>query len=130
MEKVATAWSSRFVGKRVLVVEDEFLLAEETRLKLEEMGATVVGPTARVEHAISLIARQAIDAAILDIQLDGNDVFPVAESLKQRGIPFVFASAFGPFVIPERFRGYVLCDKPFELENIARGLFGPVCRDH
>lgn len=130
MEKVSSPWSSRFVGKRVLVVEDEFLLAEDTRRKLEEMGATVVGPTARVDDAISLIARQTIDAAILDIQLDGSDVFAVAESLKKRGIPFVFASAFGPFVIPERFRGYVLCDKPFELENIARGLFAPECRDH
>lgn len=123
-------WSSQFAGKRVLVVEDEFLLADETRKRLEELGANVVGPTGQVEHAISLIEKQMIDAAILDILLDGGEVFPVAESLKERNIPFVFASAFGSSSIPERFRGYVLCDKPLELEKIARGLFDPGCHDH
>lgn len=130
MNEVASSWSSNFAGKRVLVVEDEFLLADETRRKLEQLGAVVVGPTARVLNALSLIDKQMIDVAILDILLDGDEVFPVAEYLKERGIPFVFASAFWPSAIPERFRGYVLCDKPVELENIARGLFEPGNRDN
>ncbi len=130
LSNLEMSWSSNFAGKRVLVVEDEFLLADETRGKLERLGAVVVGPTARVDDALLLIDRNSIDAAILDILLDGSEVFPVAERLKERGIPFVFASAFGSSAIPERFTGYVLCDKPLELENIARGLFEPRVGQH
>lgn len=130
MLNTSVPWSSSFAGKRVLVVEDEFLLADETRRQLEQLGAIVVGPTPQVTAALVLIDRQMIDVAILDILLDGVEVFPVAERLRERGIPFVFASAFGSSAIPERFKGYVLCDKPIELENIARGLFETTNRDH
>lgn len=118
-------FTSHFAGKRILVVEDEFLLAEETRRKLTKLGATVVGPTARVKQAIALIEDEQIDAAILDIFLDDTLVFPVADLLEERNIPFVFASAYDASVIPGRFNGYLLCEKPVELEAIARGLFAP-----
>ncbi|MBB3308816.1 CheY-like chemotaxis protein [Rhizobium sp. BK196] len=116
--------SSLFAGKRVLVVEDEFLLAEDARKELTKLGAIVIGPTPRVDHALSLIKDQQIDAAILDVFLSDALVFPVAERLEELGIPFVFATAYDPSVIPGRFGGYILCEKPIELENIAQGLFG------
>ncbi|GAA3105978.1 response regulator [Rhizobium viscosum] len=121
--------SALFAGKRVLVVEDEFLLADETRKKLNKLGAVVVGPTPRVDHALSLIEDHQIDAAILDVFLSDTLVFPVAERLEELGIPFVFATAYDPSIIPGRFGGYILCDKPVELENIAQGLFGAPLSD-
>lgn len=117
-------YSAQFSGKRVLVVEDEFLLADETRKKLIKLGATVVGPTPRVDQALTLIDDENVDAAILDVFLSDALVFPVADRLEELRIPFVFATAFDASVIPDRFTGYVLCEKPLELEKIAQGLFG------
>jgi DNA-binding NtrC family response regulator len=105
-------YSALFAGKRVLVVEDEYLLANETRKSLIKLGATVVGPAPRIEQALALIQAESIDAAIPDVFLDDALVFPVADRLDEMGIPFVFATAYDPSVIPGRFGGYVLCEKP------------------
>ncbi|ARM88242.1 response regulator CheY-like domain-containing protein [Rhizobium sp. CIAT894] len=113
-----------FAGKRVLIVEDEYFLADETRWNLEKAGAVVVGPVARVSAALELVENEEIDAAILDVHLEGEFVFPVAEELERRNIPFVFATAFDPSVIPVRFTGFALCEKPTELGKIAEALFG------
>lgn len=96
---------------------------------LVKLGATVVGPTPRVDRALAFIEDEQVDAAVLDIFLDDALVFPVAERLAELAIPFVFASAFDPSIIPERFSGYVLCEKPVEIEKIAQGLFGPPMTD-
>jgi CheY-like chemotaxis protein len=121
--------SSKFSGKRILVVEDEYFLADETRRQLQKLGAVVVGPTGHVDEALLLIAGEAVDAAILDVHLDGELVFPVAERLEELGIPYVFASGYDPSIIPARFTGFVLSEKPIDLEHIARALFSPARRD-
>jgi len=123
-------YSEKFSGASVLIVEDEFLLAEETRRKLETLGATVIGPTPQVDEALDYLDTARVDAAILDIYLAGELVFPVAEKLQDMGIPFVFATAYDAKVIPPRFEGFVLCDKPLELEKIAEALFSGARRDH
>ncbi|WP_339762338.1 response regulator [uncultured Hoeflea sp.] len=123
-------YSEKFSGASVLIVEDEFLLAEETRRKLETLGATVIGPTPQVDEALDYLDTTRVDAAILDIYLAGELVFPVAERLQDMGIPFVFATAYDAKVIPPRFKGFVLCDKPLELEKIAEALFSGARRDH
>lgn len=123
-------YSEKFEGARVLIVEDEFLLAEEARRELERFGAIVIGPTPRVAEALEFLKTTEIDVAILDIYLAGELVFPVAEVLQDMGIPFVFATAYDAKVIPARFKGFVLCEKPVELERIARGLFGPAQIDN
>jgi CheY-like chemotaxis protein len=125
MNELATNYTSLFAGKRVLIVEDEYFLADETRRKLLKLGAEVIGPTGKIARALELLDENEIDAAILDIHLDGDLVFPVAEALEQREIPFVFATGYDPSIIPGRFRGFALCEKPVELEHIARALFGP-----
>jgi CheY-like chemotaxis protein len=122
-------YSARFSGKRILVVEDEYFLADETRRKLQKLGATVVGPTGRVDNALELIEEQHIDAAILDIHLDGDLVFPVAEKLETLGIPYVFATGYDPSIIPARFSGFILSEKPIDLEHIAKALFGSTQKD-
>jgi len=119
-----------FSGKRVLIVEDEYLVAMDTRRALEKAGATVVGPASNVDDGLTLVRSQKIDAAILDINLDGDMVFPIADLLDEMNIPFVFASGYNPSQIPGKYSGYVLCEKPTELGHIARALFNPKCDLH
>lgn len=110
--------------KRILVVEDEYFLADETRRQLVALTADVVGPVATVEDAIALIETEVVDGAILDIHLGEEFVFPVADKLEALDIPFVFATGYDPIVVPEKFSGFLLCEKPTELSKIARALFG------
>ncbi|CAN7628820.1 response regulator [Neorhizobium sp. LjRoot104] len=119
-----TSYSARFDGKRILIVEDEYFLADETRQKLEDLGATVVGPTGSMQEALDLIDQQQVDAAILDIQLGEELIFPVANELEARDINFVFATGYDPADIPMKYTGFALCEKLTELENIAAALFG------
>ena len=107
----------------MLVVEDEYFLADEARRKLEELGALVVGPTGSVDTALDLIESDELDAAILDINLDGEMVFAVAERLEQLNIPYVFASGYDAEVVPESFRGHVFSEKPVDFGQIADTLF-------
>lgn len=126
---MSQGYSHFFAGQRVLIVEDEYLLANETRRRLVKLGAIVIGPTARVDQALELIQDEDVDAAILDVHLDGEMVFPVAERLDELKIPYVFATGYDPSIIPARFTGFVLCEKPIEIERIARALFGPRRQD-
>lgn len=119
-----TNYSKQFAGKRILIVEDEYFLADETRRKLEDLGAIVIGPAAGARQALSLIHQHKVDAAILDIHLGDEFVFPVADELEGRDIPFVFATGYDPSFIPVKYTGFALCEKPTELEKIARALFG------
>ena len=94
-ETVATSRGpASLKGSRVLIVEDAVLLALELETGLSDAGATVVGPAYELEEALALLD-QPIDAAVLDANLNGHSVTPVAEVLSQRGIPFVFATGYG-----------------------------------
>ena len=96
-------------GKAVLVVEDEFMIAMDYAMYLEAMGATVVGPVSSVPQALAMLREQPIDAAVLDIDLQGTKAFMVADALMERRIGFVFASGYDDIVIPERFSGVIRC---------------------
>jgi len=119
----SSIYLSLFAGKHILIVEDEYFLADETRRKLEQLGATVIGPAANVQDALVLLATSEIDGAILDVQLGDEFVFPVAEKMDEANIPFVFATGYDVSVIPARFSGFTLCEKPTELGKIASALF-------
>lgn len=113
-----------FSGKRVLIVEDEYFVAQDTSRALEKAGAIVVGPAASVDDGLRLVHRpEKIDAAILDINLDGDMVYPIADLLERMNIPFVFATGCYPSAVFEKYSGYVLCEKPAELAYIAKALF-------
>ncbi|CCM78155.1 response regulator [Rhizobium mesoamericanum] len=112
-------------GKRILIVEDEYFVADETRRALQAVGAKVIGPAPSVEIGMSMIDQETIDAAVLDIRLEGETVFPIAERLHALAIPFVFATAYITTDIPEKFGGYHLCEKPTALAEIATALFTP-----
>jgi CheY-like chemotaxis protein len=98
-------------GLRVLLVEDEIMIALLVEEILAEFGHTVVGPASRIDRALELVASEAIDVAILDVNIDGKEVYPVAEALAARGIPFMFVSGYG--TLPERFRDRPRLTKPF-----------------
>lgn len=119
-----------FQGKHILIVEDEFFIADTTRRTLERAGAIVIGPAPSVEAGLALIDDNRIDGAILDIRLDGETVFPIAERLQDAGIPFVFATAHIDTDIPIRFGGYYLSEKPTALGEIAKALFATVPGGH
>ena len=111
-------------GRVVLVVEDEYLAAAELARELERRGATVLGPVPDVRRALGLLGSTArLDGALLDIQLRHEHVYPVAEALRARAVPFVFVSGFDPEFIPEAYRQVPLCSKPLDLDAIAVALF-------
>ncbi|MEI9405698.1 response regulator [Mesorhizobium argentiipisi] len=97
---------------RVLVVEDEWLVAEEHRYVLEEAGFGIVGPVPSVKLAIKLIETEAISAAVLDIGLNGETSAPLVPHLQHRKIPFVFVSGYTPSDVPEMLRAYPFLAKP------------------
>ncbi|MDR6667890.1 response regulator [Rhizobium sp. 1399] len=112
-------------GKRILIVEHEYFVPDETRMALERAGATVIGPAPSVEIGLALIEEYVVEGAILDIRLEGQTVFPIAERLQDTGIPFVFATAYLGSGVPEHYGGYYLAGKPNALEEIASALFDP-----
>jgi two-component SAPR family response regulator len=106
-------------GCRILIVEDEYLLADDLSDTLAAMGAHVIGPYATVQEAL-LNARQAqFDAAVLDINLRGEMVFPVADVLVALQIPFLFATGYDQGSLPERFADAVRLEKPVRAEKVT-----------
>lgn len=100
---------------RVLIVEDEYSLAEELRSELSEAGAVVVGPVGDLQRAIELVtAEKDLHAAVLDINIRGEDIFPLADLLAERGVPMVFATGYYDFPIPSRFAHIISCVKPVQ----------------
>jgi DNA-binding response OmpR family regulator len=110
----------RLSGRRILVVEDEYLIADDITQALLSAGAEVLGPVATAADAAELIAAEGrIDAAILDINLRDGAVFPAADTLAERNIPFAFATGYEEWSLPERFQGRPIVEKPFKASNIT-----------
>ena len=110
-------------GARVMVVEDDLLIARELSLQLEDQGAEVIGPVVSAAGALRLIDAKAIDAAILDAKVHGGTITPVAERLIERSIPFVFHTGTGP--PPElqaRYPTLTVFMKPSRSERVVSGL--------
>jgi DNA-binding response OmpR family regulator len=107
------------------VVEDEYMMAQDLREALESQGAEVMGPVASVADALELLRdRPAPYAAILDINLQGEMVYPVADELRAMGIPFLFATGYEPWSIPEAYKDVPRVEKPVELKQATRKLGG------
>jgi DNA-binding LytR/AlgR family response regulator len=111
-------------GYNILIVEDEYLLADEARAEFEAQGATVVGPAASVEQALQLVKTTKVDAALLDIRLQHDLVFPVAQVLLDKKIPFFFVTGYDALIMPEQFRDVRRFTKPADYRMIARALRG------
>lgn len=110
-----------FNGCYVLVVEDEYLMADELDMVFTDLGATVLGPVGSIEEAHALVAASPrIDCAVLDINVRGELIFPVAERLVARGVPIMFTTGYDVGSMPEQFADYVRCQKPVPIERIVR----------
>lgn len=110
-------------NRSILVVEDEYFLADDIARAFQRAGAEVVGPVPDRDEALSLLsARQAIDGAVLDINLQGEMIFPVADALQARGIPFVFATGYDSSSIPGRYEHVPRWEKPFDVQSLVRAL--------
>jgi DNA-binding LytR/AlgR family response regulator len=111
-------------GRKVLIVEDEYFLAEDLAAYFNGIGAHVVGPVGTVTDALRLIRSREIEAAVLDINLRGERVYPVADLLRQNAVPFVFASGYGEELEPAAYADVPRCIKPVDFATLASTLAG------
>ena len=108
-------------GRRILIIEDEYLLACDLERKLGDDGAVVLGPVATVDDAIALIKREAlIDGAVVDVNLRGQLAYPAADLLLDRKVPFVFTTGYDSETLPERFGTVPHCVKPAVPSEVAK----------
>ena len=110
-------------GRRVLLVEDESLVAMLLETILEDMGCMPVGPASNVEDGRRLAEGEAdLACALLDVNVAGETVFPVAHALKARGVPFVFSTGYGEGGLPDEWRGHPTIQKPFTEATVRDAL--------
>ena len=109
-------------GLRVLVVEDEMMVSMLIEDMLTDLGCTVVGPAARLDEAIDLAKSEEIDCAVLDVNLGGQPIFPLADLLRELGRPFAFATGYGDAGVRDVDRGTPVLQKPFREGDLARVL--------
>ena len=109
-------------GLRVLIVEDEVLIRMLFEDMLDELGHKVEAAAGNLEEAISLARAAACDLAILDVHLNGIKVYPVADILEERGVPFIFATGLSDGALPEKFRGRPTIQKPFQPDILQKML--------
>lgn len=114
---------SALEGCRVLVVEDEYFLASDLAHALADRGAIVIGPVGRIADAVAIIAAEpVIHGAILDLNLHGEMIFPVADLLMVREVAFIFMTGYDLSVFPTRFKHIVKCEKPFTMDQALHAM--------
>lgn len=101
-------------GKRVLLVEDEWLVAVLIEDMLTEAGSVVVGPFARVIEGLAAARTEAVDVALLDVNVGGEQVFPIAHQLEERGVPFLLLTGYGRAALPKDGLHWDAHPKPFD----------------
>jgi two-component SAPR family response regulator len=109
-------------GLRVLVVEDEAAISLLLEDMLMDFGCEVVGPAARLSTALDAVERETLDLAILDVNVAGEPIYPVAETLQRKGIPFVFSTGYGTAGIKDVFRDRPVLQKPFAQHDLHQKL--------
>ena len=119
--------SSALRDRRILIVEDEYLIAMSLQDELTSIGSAVVGPVSSVERALKTIeADRDIDAAVVDVNLGGVMAYPVADLLLARKIPFVFTSGYEDDILRQRYPHVKNCLKPYLFPKMAEALTGAI----
>jgi len=114
-------------GRRILVVEDEYFLADDIVQELKKVGAQIIGPLGDIEEASNAVAGDlAIDAAVLDVNLRDQMVFPLARTLRARNVPFVFTTGYDPGAIDAEFENVKLWNKPIDVRAMVEELSGSI----
>ena len=109
-------------GLRVLVVEDEMMVSMLIEDMLGDLGCTVIGPASRLDEAIALANSAEIDCAVLDVNLGGQPIFPLADILRAKGAPFAFATGYGDAGLRDVDKGSPVLQKPFREGDLAQVL--------
>lgn len=119
---IARPVSAALSGRSVLVVEDQFLIAEEMRRAVENLGGRVVGPVPSVDRAMTLAMEARPDIGLLDVDLHGQDIYPVADALMQAGSPVIFTTGFDRAALPAAYQDVPHLDKPVTAHALAAAL--------
>jgi len=114
--------TTQLAGLRVLVVEDEMMVSMLIEDMLGDLGCTVVGPASRLDEAMQLARSADLDCAVLDVNLGGQPIFPLADLLRERGRPFAFATGYGDAGLRDVDKGTPVLQKPFREGDLARVL--------
>ena len=109
---------------RVLIVEDEYLIRMLLEDMLTDLGYEVAAAVGSIAEAGDIASNGTFDVAILDVNLDGQEIYPVAEILAKRGLPFIFVTGYGENSLPPAFRGRPTLQKPFQAEQLMTTLAG------
>ncbi|GAA0621749.1 response regulator [Brevundimonas kwangchunensis] len=118
--------TQELAGRRILIVEDESLVAMLLETILEDMGCTPVGPASTIDEGLRLAASEQLDGALLDVNVAGRQIFPVAEALRERGVPFVFSTGYGEGGLPDEWRGQRTIQKPFTESAVQDALMAAI----
>jgi two-component SAPR family response regulator len=109
-------------GRRVLIIEDEFLVAALIEDILLDNGCEIAGMASRLDEALEKAQSLSIDVAIIDVNLNGQHSIPVAEALARRGVAFVLATGYGAGGLPKSFPAAPLLQKPFQPDDLERAI--------
>jgi len=114
--------AEKLTGQHVLIVEDEYFLAQDLVDFFQDLGVQVLGPAASVSEALKLLESAEVQGAILDVNLRGERVYPVADVLRQKHVPFVFASGYGGELEPRAYADVPRCIKPVDFGVLVQTL--------
>jgi CheY-like chemotaxis protein len=109
-------------NRRVLVVEDEMMIAMLIEDMLEEFGCKLLGPATNVPRALELIGKENVDIAVLDLNLDGQDTYAIADALQQKNVPFIFATGYGSTGLRKGYGKWPILQKPFQAKDLETAL--------
>lgn len=109
---------SEMAGKRVLLVEDEVMIALMLEDILADLGCEVIGPVSRIAAAKTMIETERVDCALLDINLHGQPVYPLVDLLAERAVPFGFVTGYGSGGVDKQFRRHLVLHKPFNSDEL------------
>jgi CheY-like chemotaxis protein len=111
--------NSPFFERRVLLVEDEIFVVWLVEDMLADLGCAVVGPASSVNQALAMIDAEAIDAAVLDVNLNGQMSYPIADALAARGVPFVFSTGYNKDTLLDGYRTFPVLQKPIQRSELS-----------
>ena len=114
--------AQRLRGRCVLIVEDEYFLADDLARGFTEEGINIVGPVSSLAQAMALVQEKSIDMAVLDIALDGDEVYDVVDALTERDVPVLFVTGYDREAIPSRYANVPLCQKPAGADEVIAAL--------
>jgi CheY-like chemotaxis protein len=110
------------LNRKVLVVEDEMMIAMLIEDMLDEFGCKLVGPATNVPRALELIGKESIAVAVLDLNLDGKDTYAIADALQRKNVPFIFATGYGSTGLRQEYGNRPVLQKPFQARDLETAL--------